>query len=73
MGTEIRTQETQHDSELAAEAADISKNIESSCQTCSFEMETGMLPFSCSQPDAFPAGRNSPCFRLVLDQTLAQQ
>lgn len=72
-GTEISTQETQHDSELAAEAADISKKIESSCQTCSFEMETGMLPFSCSHPHTLPSGRTSPCFRWVLDQTSAQR
>lgn len=50
----MSTQETQHDSELAAQAADTSKNIESSCQSRSLEMETGGWPFSCSHPDAFP-------------------
>lgn len=37
MGTEISTQETQQDSVLALEAADITENIELRCQTCSLK------------------------------------
>lgn len=61
LGTKAVTQETQQDSNLTLEAADITGNIKLLCHISSLKMENGSPPFSCFHPDTFPCPYLSFC------------